>query len=190
MKRVITNVPELRASYQRLVHQLQESEVLDLDMDLQQDSCTSLVFKYFRKSALSLIIMAKIAAEKYPEQLIEIDSVINPVPYTLAVRDLSRVIYPIAATAWLTTDHFRWHTLEGYEAVPEDLSYGLVLQYFEPVIEATRYFLSPTGIQRHRLSREDLRFARNLAVNAIQTHCAPSIDEAAIRWQLIDDSWA
>ncbi|WZE38332.1 hypothetical protein EKO22_13975 (plasmid) [Synechococcus elongatus PCC 11802] len=134
--------------------------------------------------------MAKIADEKYPKQLIEINSVINPVPYILAIRDLSRVTYPVAATAWLTTDHFRWHTLEGYGAVPEDLSYGLVLQYFEPVVEATRYFLSPTGQQRHRLSREDLRFARNLAVNAIQTHCAPNIDEAAIRWQLMDDSWA
>lgn len=46
---------------------------------------------------------------------------------SLMLKDLARVTVLSAVTAWLTTDGLRWHNLD--PDVPEDLSYGLVLQY-------------------------------------------------------------
>lgn len=189
MQKVIANVPFLRSSYCRLSRQFRQEEVFGSNQNLNRDACISTMFRYHKQVLLSLRIMAKIAKSKYPISLMEEAGKIYSITNILAARDLTRVVYPIAAAAWLTTDHFRWHQLEEYKAVPEDLSYGLVLQYFEPVVESTRYFLSPTGRQRHRLSQKDWVDARASAVNLIQNHHAPNATEAAISWQLLGDSW-
>ncbi|WP_152034140.1 hypothetical protein [Synechococcus elongatus] len=189
MKQFIANTPVLRSSCRRLANQLRTSSAVGEDLSLNQDACSSLVFQYYKQARLTLILMDKLAKEKYPNQLIEKGKQLCSLAVALASNDLDRAVYPIAATAWLTTDNFRWHKLQGFQSVPEDLSYGLILDYFEPVVESTRYFLSPTGKHRYRLTREDLRIARAFAVNVIQKHYARNTDETAIQWQLMGDSW-
>lgn len=50
----------------------------------------------------------------------------------LCLTDLHRVNCFVAAYAWLTTNDFRWH--HKYKHLPEDLSYGLILQYPDFII--------------------------------------------------------
>lgn len=55
----------------------------------------------------------------------------RPVLLSLMESDIHRVIAPIAITAWLTVDEFRW---EKYiPQIPRDLNYGLVTQYPEAI---------------------------------------------------------
>ena len=51
----------------------------------------------------------------------------RPLVYVLMEQDILRVILPVAVTAWLTVDDFRWH--HHVSEIPEDLQYGLVLSY-------------------------------------------------------------
>ncbi len=39
--------------------------------------------------------------------------------------------YPLAITAWLTIDEFRWHNY--LKGVPRDLNYGLISKYPEAI---------------------------------------------------------
>jgi hypothetical protein len=50
-----------------------------------------------------------------------------------------RVNLEVALVAWLSSDEFRWHSL--YPFCPEDLSYGLVRQYYSPVIDTALFFI-------------------------------------------------
>lgn len=68
---------------------------------------------------------------------------------TIAYRDLCKVHGPIALTAWLTNDEFRWHKID--KSIPEDLSYGLVNQYPDFVLT---YGLYLSGLQRTRIERD------------------------------------
>lgn len=55
----------------------------------------------------------------------------RPVLLSLMESDIHRVIAPIAISAWLTVDEFRW---EKYiSQIPHDLNYGLVTQYPEAI---------------------------------------------------------
>ncbi|WP_338463068.1 hypothetical protein VZH09_13845 (plasmid) [Synechococcus elongatus IITB7] len=83
--------------------------------------------------------MEVVANYYYPNDKIDgLSTVVN-----LALRDTSVVAYPVAATAWLTTEGFRWHLLQDIlvARTPEDLSYGLVLDYYEPIMQSSLFFL-------------------------------------------------
>jgi hypothetical protein len=59
---------------------------------------------------------------------------INTETYLVEVlmqQDLNKVNLFFALTAWMSIDTFRWHELEGFEHIPEDLSYGLVTDYYD-----------------------------------------------------------
>lgn len=71
-------------------------------------------------------------------------------------NDLKRVSTLTALAAWLTTDHWRWH--EKVEHLPEDLAYGLVLQYPNAVLRFTQFML----YKQHR--RELLKLLKPIAV--------------------------
>ncbi|WP_338442561.1 hypothetical protein VZG28_06360 [Synechococcus elongatus IITB4] len=132
--------------------------------------------------------IAKATASQYPSSQLVDNGKVCCVSTDLVIQELQRVTYPIAAAAWLTTDHFRWHTVAGYEAVPEDLIYGLIQQYFDPIVEATRYFLAPTGEQCRWLNPADWLDARTFAFNVIQKHYLPNISELELMWYLTSDS--
>lgn len=57
-----------------------------------------------------------------------------PLVATVAYKDMAKVNAFICAVAWLSIDDFKWHTQYPSYLVPEDLSYGLVLQYPDFII--------------------------------------------------------
>jgi len=61
-------------------------------------------------------------------------------------KDLDKVTLPVALVAWLTIDSFRWHRV--YVDFPEELSYGLVLDYAD--------FVIPYATFIHGCNRENL----------------------------------
>lgn len=90
-----------------------------------------LVYAYFRLLALGSEIveqMLKLTQLNYTKSVIDN----RPLLCWLMENDFHRVILPIAVTAWLTVDEFRWHHY--FEDIPEDLHYGLVTQYPEVII--------------------------------------------------------
>lgn len=88
------------------------------------------VCSYFRLLALGSEIVEQIleiSQRDYP--ISPQDN--RPVLLSLMESDIHRVIAPIAISAWLTVDEFRW---EKYiPQIPHDLNYGLVTQYPEAI---------------------------------------------------------
>lgn len=57
-----------------------------------------------------------------------------PFVSTVIYKDISKVNAFICAVAWLSSDEFKWHIKYPEYQIPEDLSYGLVLQYPDFII--------------------------------------------------------
>lgn len=72
--------------------------------------------------------------------------------------DHNRVTLLYMLSAWLTIDEFRWHKVFSYEEIPEDLSYGLVLDYPTYVLNYANYVLNPSlrRLYLEELSKEEL----------------------------------
>jgi hypothetical protein len=88
------------------------------------------VYNYFLLLALGSEIVEQIL-EKTQRNSPIFSKNKRPLLCSLMERDFHRVIVPLAITAWLTIDDFRWHNhLRG---VPRDLNYGLVSKYPEAI---------------------------------------------------------
>lgn len=84
------------------------------------------VYAYFRLLALGSEIVEQvlqISQSNYPLNLKDK----RPLLCSLMEADFHRVIIPIAITAWLTVDDFRWH--DHIQGVLHNLHYGLVTKY-------------------------------------------------------------
>jgi hypothetical protein len=90
------------------------------------------VYAYFRLLALGAVVTQQILQKTQPQAPV---SVIDhrPVLCSLMENDIHRVIAPVAITAWLTLDEFRWHN--HIPDIPCDLSYGLVTHYPEAILK-------------------------------------------------------
>ncbi|WP_141712637.1 hypothetical protein A5482_015980 (plasmid) [Cyanobacterium sp. IPPAS B-1200] len=58
-------------------------------------------------------------------------------PSLLVISDANKCNLFLCIVAWLTIDDFRWHKI--YPSVPEDLSYGLVLQYPDYILSCVEF---------------------------------------------------
>jgi hypothetical protein len=77
--------------------------------------------------------------------------------------DIDRVNIPSAIAAWLTIDHWRVSDVDEKRA-PEDLSYGIVLDYPIPIIRYAEVFLYPDSmVAMEVLESEDYKEAKSLA---------------------------
>jgi hypothetical protein len=111
----------------------------------------------FKTAYYSVVIRARIYAtnqalknKEKEEQILLLNK--------LEDADLNRVTIQYMLSAWLTIDEFRWHSTFGYGEIPEDLCYGLVLNYPNYVLSYANYVMNthlrPTYIQE--LSEEEL----------------------------------
>lgn len=90
------------------------------------------VYAYFRLLALGAVVTIKTLHNSQPATTVSvIDN--RPLLCSLMENDIHRVIAPVAITAWLTLDEFRWHN--HIPDIPCDLSYGLVTHYPEAIIK-------------------------------------------------------
>lgn len=80
------------------------------------------LYEYYRLALLAQHA-AVVSQPSVMEQQLEDGT---PLALAITTADLNGTTLPLALTAWLTIDSFRWSPI--YE-VPEDLSYGLVLSY-------------------------------------------------------------
>ncbi|WP_069789412.1 hypothetical protein A5482_015950 (plasmid) [Cyanobacterium sp. IPPAS B-1200] len=88
------------------------------------------VYSYFRLLALGSEILEQILEISQRDYLISPQDN-RPVLLSLMESDIHRVIAPIAISAWLTVDEFRWDKY--IPQIPRDLNYGLVTQYPEAI---------------------------------------------------------
>lgn len=72
----------------------------------------------------------------------------HPLALALTSADLRHSILPIALAAWLSPDEWRWESKYG---APEDLYYGLVLEYPTYVLAIASYTLK---LNREELNRQ------------------------------------
>jgi hypothetical protein len=68
--------------------------------------------------------------------------------------EFTKVNCLIALVAWLTTDDWRWHKEYPHYNIPEDLSYGLVLQEPQAVINFALYILGYNRTLDHDIISE------------------------------------
>lgn len=96
-----------------------------------------LVYLYYFRARMAAWIMDDAIVKHYPDHpdsnsaSAMINSVIN--------TDITRVTIDLAAAAWLTIDEWRLHVEFPDLEIPTDLSYGLVLQYPEPILRQARF---------------------------------------------------
>lgn len=124
-----------------------------------------LVYAYFRLLALGSEIVEQMLKSTQPN---DTKSVIDhrPLLCWLMENDFHRVILPIAVTAWLTVDEFRWHHY--FEDIPEDLHYGLATQYPEVIIYYAAFI---AGFNRAEafatLSPQTIAFCEKITIQEI-----------------------
>lgn len=90
-----------------------------------------LVYAYFRLLALGAAVTIQTLEKSQPQAAVSVTDN-RPLLCSLMENDIHRVIAPVAITAWLTLDEFRWHHY--IPDIPCDLHYGLVTQYPEAII--------------------------------------------------------
>ena len=88
------------------------------------------VYSYFRLLALGSEIVEQILEINHRDYSLSAEDK-RPLLLSLMEFDFHRVILPIAITAWLTVDEFRWDV--HIPNIPHDLNYGLVSQYPEAI---------------------------------------------------------
>lgn len=88
------------------------------------------VYNYFSLLALGSEIVEQILEISQRDYAVSPEDN-RPVLLSLMESDIHRVIAPIAITAWLTVDEFRWQ--KHIPQIPPDLNYGLVTQYPEAI---------------------------------------------------------
>jgi hypothetical protein len=93
--------------------------------------------KYYEAQILAQYIFLQHINAQYPHEPISADN--HPLICQVLQKDLGRVNVWCALGAWLRIDGGQY---EEHWRVPEDLSYGLVLQYPEPVIAFAATFLN------------------------------------------------
>lgn len=142
------------------------------------------LWNYYIRLDLSFYLMNKTSLEKYPNDVVETVDVDYAVPTVCAIarEDIKRVVFPAAAIAWLNYNHdFKWHVHGGANEVPEDLSYGLVLKYPEPILRSCYYF---TGLLKNEedpaLPEEVVRTAQIYALRTLNELYYPELSEAEI----------
>jgi hypothetical protein len=89
------------------------------------------VYAYFRLLALGDIVTQQTLSATEAEVATSVRDD-RPILCWLMENDIHRVIAPVAVTAWLTIDEFRWHHY--IPGIPQDLHYGLVTQYPEVIV--------------------------------------------------------
>ncbi|MFB6274650.1 MAG: hypothetical protein ABEI32_00685, partial [Halothece sp.] len=88
------------------------------------------VYAYFRLLALGAVVTQQILQKTQPQAPVSVMDH-RPVLCSLMENDIHRVIAPVAITAWLSWDEFRWHHY--IPNIPTDLQYGLVENYPEAI---------------------------------------------------------
>lgn len=67
-----------------------------------------------------------------------IDNNLASTAILLFYNDVARANIFVSTVAWLTIDEFRWHKTENFTQTPEDLSYGMILQYPDLVVPVAK----------------------------------------------------
>lgn len=100
------------------------------------------VYTYYFRARMAAWIMDDAIQEHYPDhpEGPKASAAINDVVNT----DITRVTIDLAAAAWLTIDHWRLHVAFPNIDIPSDLSYGLVLQYPQPVLRQAQFLAGHT----------------------------------------------
>ncbi len=91
------------------------------------------------------------ALQLYPQELVSEGTNTFHVFNRLIKHDLSLACFEAASVAWLTVDNFRWH-MQGHPEVSENLFYGMVQQYHNPVVQVCLTYLN----NGHELLTEDM----------------------------------
>ncbi len=142
------------------------------------------LWDYYLRLDITFLLIARMAYEIYPEQMVEGPDFPYPIPMvcSLAKKDVDRVIFPAAAAAWLMSGpDQRWAAKHLIKPVPEDLSYGLFLQYPIPLARGLAYFLGITRDEENRnLDEETLRSSQVCALQALQSVHFPDKSEEEI----------
>lgn len=119
------------------------------------------VYAYFRLLALGAVITLQTLRKTQPQVTLSIEDG-RPLLCSLMENDIHRVISPVAVTAWLTLDNFRWH--HHIPNIPTDLHYGLVINYPEAIIGYAAFM---GGFDRatilSQLSQETILYGEELA---------------------------
>jgi len=88
------------------------------------------VYAYFRLLALGAVVTLQTLQNSQPQAPLSVEDQ-RPLLCSLMENDIHRVIAPIAITAWLTLDEFRWHYF--IPNIPTDFDYGLIGNYPEAI---------------------------------------------------------
>lgn len=123
-------------------------------------------FHYYYNTSLSFLALNKGLADFYDDPMYKVNEdcwIVNK----LVNEDLKRVVVPLAMIAWLTTNEWRAH--KKYPKAPEDLSYGLVMDYPIPILNCTYQFLNPHSTTIIHLDMGDVDYALESTIEKIKT---------------------
>ena len=144
------------------------------------------VYAYFRLLALGAMVTLQTLKKSQPQAPVSVNDH-RPLLCSLMENDIHRVIAPVAITAWLTLDEFRWHTY--IPEIPCDLNYGLVTDYPETIISYAAFMgnwnraeilsqLSQRTIaQGERLATEEVLRQLNLPLSGNRTRFRDTCQE-------------
>lgn len=170
MEPITYNVGLIR---QKLIEQV-ENRVYSLHLGLWRD--VKVLFEYYVRQRLTLKVIDSYCKE-ISAPTWNAGNKVCYLPSYLALRDINRVPVQAAAVAWLSFDGWRWDK-EKYPGFPEDLSYGLVLEYPQPILAATAWL---AGLTDKGFSLDDLYSAHETALKRVKEHHFPELSEEGIR---------
>lgn len=135
------------------------------------DNDPETIFPYYYHANISLWLIRILTERHYGEEAF-IDG--KAIPERIADSEMEqKVLYPTVLAAWLTTDDWRAH--QENKEVPEDLSYGLYLNYPIPILAGANQFLNPDSETAYDLDRATLEECKNLAIAKVRKHCPRDI---------------
>ncbi|MGG6281777.1 hypothetical protein ACQ4M3_09425 [Leptolyngbya sp. AN03gr2] len=104
-------------------------------------------------------------------------------------RDLLRAPLEICLVAWLTIDAWRWeqsdykaHPRYYPDGIPEDLFYGLVLQYPDSLLRAVTWY---AGFSQESFTQDQEHRAQTYAVEMIHHYHWPELHPSEIQKELL-----
>lgn len=125
------------------------------------------VYQYYFRARMAAWIMDDAIEKHYPDhpEGPKASAAINDVVNT----DITRVTIDLAAAAWLTIDHWRLHVVFPEIEIPSDLSYGLVLQYPQPMLRQAQFLVGQTVEEELKaLDPHLLRESEGFALRQVQ----------------------